>query len=79
MYYNFKLNTYKKLLIFLTIVFLVIIPLDIKFLTNQYSFAQTLDFPDLLQSASPPPFDELSQQQKDASTNKTCTFDTILN
>jgi protocatechuate 3,4-dioxygenase beta subunit len=74
MYTYFELNTYKKLLIFLTIVFLVTIPLDIKFLTNQHSFAQTLDFPDLLHSASPPPFDELSQQQKDASTNKTCTI-----
>ena len=74
MYTYFELNTCKKLLIFLTIAFLVTIPLDIKFLTNQHSFAQTLDFPDLLQSASPPPFDELSQQQKDASTNKTCTL-----
>jgi protocatechuate 3,4-dioxygenase beta subunit len=52
---------------------IVTIPLDIKYLTNQHSFAQTLDVLDLLQSASPPPFDKLSQQQKDASTNKTCT------
>ena len=46
MYTYFELNTYKKLLIFLTIVFLFTIPLDIKFLTNQHSFAQTLDFPE---------------------------------
>ncbi|TVP41835.1 hypothetical protein [Candidatus Nitrosocosmicus arcticus] len=68
------MNTYKKVLIFLTIAFLVAIPLDIKIITNQLSFAQSLIFPDLLPSTSPPPFDELSEQQKAASTNKTCTL-----
>lgn len=74
MYTYSELNTYKNLLIFLTIALLVTIPIDIKIITKQQSFAQNLNFPDLFQSASPPPFDNLSQQQKDASTNKTCTL-----
>lgn len=73
-YTYFELNTYKKLLIFLTITFSVAIPIDIIILTDQPSFAQNLNFPDLLSSPSSPPFNELSQQQKDASTDKTCTL-----
>ncbi len=65
---------YKKLFIFLTIAFIFTIPLDIKIITHQQSSAQSINFPDLFPSTSPPPFGELSQQQKATSTNKTCTL-----
>jgi len=68
------MNIYKKLLIFLTLASIFAVPLDIIIITHQQSFAQSINFPDLLPSTSPPPFDELSQQQKAASTSKTCTL-----
>ena len=73
-YTYFELNTYKKLLIFLTIIFLVAIPIDIIILNQSTIICSEFKFSRSVTSPSSPPFDELSQQQKDASTDKTCTL-----
>ncbi|HKR74148.1 MAG TPA: hypothetical protein VJR94_08555 [Candidatus Nitrosocosmicus sp.] len=69
------MNIYKKLMLPLIIVFMFTIPLDINSITYQQSFAQVPSTaPERQPPASPPPFEELPQEQKAASTNKTCTI-----
>jgi len=67
---------YKKFTLFLTIVFIFTIPLSINIIFQHQSFAQIISttFPERLPPGSPPPFEELPQQQKAASTNNTCTI-----
>ncbi|HEX5904814.1 MAG TPA: hypothetical protein VFY50_02070 [Candidatus Nitrosocosmicus sp.] len=72
------MNINKKLMLPLTIVFILTIPLNINTVTQQQSFAQIASpSPERLPPTSPPlppPFEELPPQQKAASTNKTCTL-----
>jgi protocatechuate 3,4-dioxygenase beta subunit len=68
------MNIYKKLMLLLTIVFIFTIPLEFNTVIHQQSFAQISSSPERLPPTSPPPFQELLQQQKAASTNKTCTL-----
>jgi protocatechuate 3,4-dioxygenase beta subunit len=69
------MNIYKKLMLPLTIIFVLTIPLNINTVTQLQSLAQIAPpFPERLPPASPPPFEELPPQQKAASTNKTCTL-----
>ena len=61
-------------MLLLTIVFIFTIPLEFNTVINQQSFAQISSSPERLPPTSPPPFEELPQQQKATSTNKTCTL-----
>ena len=61
-------------MLLLTIVFIFTIPLDFDTVIHQQSFAQITPSPERLPPTSPPPFEELPQQQKATSTNKTCTL-----
>ena len=61
-------------MLLLTIVFIFTIPLEFNTVIHQQSFAQISSSPERLPLTSPPPFQELPQQQKAASTNKTCTL-----
>lgn len=61
-------------MLLLTIVFIFTIPLDFDTVIYQQSFAQITPAPERLPPTSPPPFEELPQQQKSTSTNKTCTL-----
>ncbi len=62
-------------MLLLTIVFIFTIPLNINTVIHQQSFAQiTPPSPERSPPTSPPPFEDLPQQQKAASTNKPCTL-----
>ena len=66
-------------MLLLTIVFIFTIPLEFNTVIHQQSFAQISSSPERLSPTSPPPFQELPQQQKAASTNKTLYTNTFLN
>jgi len=74
----FELNNWKKLILSFTIVFIFSIPIGINTILHQQSFAQiTTSQERLPPSSSPPPlppFEDLPQQQKATSTNKTCVI-----
>jgi len=61
-------------MLLLTIAFIFTVPLEFNTAVHQLYFAQITSSPERLSPTSPPPFEELPQQQKAASTNKTCTL-----
>jgi protocatechuate 3,4-dioxygenase beta subunit len=78
MYYKYykkyigEMKIYEKLMLLLTIAFIFTIPLDVNTIIHEQSFAQISPSPERLPPTSTPPFEELPQQQKATSTNKTC-------